>query len=650
MRANQVKVARVDTIQHLNDRMDSIDTMDTMHSMDSTVSMDTTRTDLSTPISTTTEEEVTDKDIEEISHAYAAAAILNIPADQVPKDKKLCAKLLRERPGMIYGLHEVTEEGMEQLDSQRVIYPNEKHLLEYVSPKPQYIGQTIQAACIRMSAHVSRSNGCQGVRDWHEKLKKAAKSKEKHDSRIAMVIIETDIPGDSITAHERFYIEKYSTLHPNGLNMVVPGHHDDYVAAEILVAKRHIASYNKIIARFGDAQSLVDNILKMGKAKAAAHYNAIQDDFANWFRILSDNSEEEAAIVKKYQDAWNKLSQSEKIGILSHDPKYVHDFLEYWKKYTRCRLMWKYKIGQDTIKTHRKAWKKSSIAEVKTLAREFKKWFKNRDQSTAVYEKKMNLRLPDNDQLAEVQYVLSRVLENKDTERTWINLGFKNQRLGHEWLAKWAGDGLTKDVVGQFREEYAEKHTPVHVTAEEKAELANAAHAKKIEDAKALAESIRTIGPKYTWEKFSLTKDQYLRRVKQYKLDADTKQYMQTLPSSDDSKVITKAETKRRDKAGKVAIELNIDIEKVNDQALVHNKQEEARLFIKRAELLGKAHSGTKYKLGDSAMREKKLEFEIHPYTKEIMKAYPTTAQLQRAGRSATKMIAKDPNWLNTFE
>ena len=70
MRANQVKVARVDTIQHLNDRMDSIDTMDTMHSMDSTVSMDTAGIDLSTPISTTTEEEVTDKDIEEISHAY----------------------------------------------------------------------------------------------------------------------------------------------------------------------------------------------------------------------------------------------------------------------------------------------------------------------------------------------------------------------------------------------------------------------------------------------------------------------------------------------------------------------------------------------------------------------------------------------------
>ena len=112
MRANQVKVTRVDTIQHLNsDQMDSIDTMDTVHSMDSTVSMDTAGADLSTPISTTTEE-VTDKDIEEISHAYAAAAILNIPADQVPKDKKLCAKLLREQPGIIYGLHEVTEEGM----------------------------------------------------------------------------------------------------------------------------------------------------------------------------------------------------------------------------------------------------------------------------------------------------------------------------------------------------------------------------------------------------------------------------------------------------------------------------------------------------------------------------------------------------------
>ncbi len=65
----------------------------------------------------------------------------------------------------------------------------------------------------------------------------------------------------------------------------------------------------------------------MGKAKAAAHYNAIQDDFANWFRILSDNSEEEAAIVQYFKDAWEKVTHSEKIDKVNYDPKYVHDFL-----------------------------------------------------------------------------------------------------------------------------------------------------------------------------------------------------------------------------------------------------------------------------------------------------------------------------------
>ena len=115
MRANQVKVVKVDAMQHVSGQMDSLDSIDTIDSMHSTVSMEPAETsDMAR--TTTKEEEVTDKDIEEISHAYAAAAILNIPAHQVPKDKKLCAKLIQERPGIIYGLHEVTEEGMKNFD------------------------------------------------------------------------------------------------------------------------------------------------------------------------------------------------------------------------------------------------------------------------------------------------------------------------------------------------------------------------------------------------------------------------------------------------------------------------------------------------------------------------------------------------------
>ena len=157
---------------------------------------------------------------------------------------------------------------------------------------------------------------------------------------------------------------------------------------------------------------------------------------------------------------------------------------------------------------------------------------------------------------------------------------------------------FTKDVVRQFREEYAKKHAPVHVTEEEKAEQAAAARTKKIEDAKSLAESIRTIGPMYTWKKFSLTKDQYERRVNRYKDDADTKQYMQTLPTSDDSKVITKAETKRRERIAKVANELNIGLEKINDQALVEHKKEEASYLVAPK---SKSRAGGYHYLGNKA-------------------------------------------------
>ena len=189
---------------------------------------------------------------------------------------------------MVYGLYEVSDAGLQELGSKRVIYEDENHLLScLVGSTPYYIGKTIQKPGLRMSVHASQDNACPGVKEWHQKLKET-RGKNAKDVLIAMVILESNIPGDKITDREGFFVKKFDTLHPNGANMHVPGHHGDYVASEILIAKRHLASYTKIEKQFGDAETLVKNLLQMGKKVAQEYYNAGFGDFDNWLRILSN--------------------------------------------------------------------------------------------------------------------------------------------------------------------------------------------------------------------------------------------------------------------------------------------------------------------------------------------------------------------------
>ena len=317
-----------------------------MHSMDSIDSMESTRSI----------ETAEDK----ISDAAAVASILKIPVRDVPQDPILRSRLLKERPGTVYGLHEVTDEGIEKLGGKRVIYEHEQDLLQYVSPAPNYVGQTIQKPELRMTVHASSHNACEGVAKWHRELQKKKGTKDKK-VRIAMVVIESNISGDLLTTKEREYIKKYNTLSPNGANMQLPGHHGDYMASEILVAKRHMASYETVIKQVGDAETLVKNILKMKKKGAQDYYGRGYNDLVNWCRILSNNSEEEAKIVRGYEEAWKKLSWSEKICILSHDPEYVQEFLHYCQTYSKRRAAWRYNIDFSIIYDHITAWKKALL-------------------------------------------------------------------------------------------------------------------------------------------------------------------------------------------------------------------------------------------------------------------------------------------------
>ena len=106
---------------------------------------------------------ITDAEIDQVSDDAATAAILCIPVQDVPQDPSHVDKMLRARKGIIYGLHEVTIDGLCGLGSKRVIHEHEKHLLAFVSSTPSYVGQTIQSPAIRMTAHASMKNGCNGV-------------------------------------------------------------------------------------------------------------------------------------------------------------------------------------------------------------------------------------------------------------------------------------------------------------------------------------------------------------------------------------------------------------------------------------------------------------------------------------------------------
>ena len=471
------------------DSTNSMNSMDSIDSMESTRSMETAE--------------------DKISDAAAVASILKIPVRDVPQDPILRSRLLKERPGIVYGLHEVTDEGIEELGGKRVIYEHEHDLLQYVSPAPNYVGQTIQKPELRMTVHASSHNACEGVAKWHRELQKKKGPKDTK-VRIAMVVIESNIPGDLLTTREREYIKKYNTLSPNGANMQLPGHRGDYIASEILVAKRHMASYNTIIKQVGDAKTLVKNILQLKKKGARDYYGRGYNDLVNWCRILSNNSEEEAKIDRGYEEAWMKLSWC----ILSHDPEYVQEFLSYCQTYSKRRAAWRYNIDCSIIYDHVKSWKKSTIVEVKKLAENYESF----EQKLSDKESKarLKIRLPDTEQLSEVKYVLNYILQRGDTNQKWRTLYFKDQRRGHEWLAKWEADQLTQGVVKTFREEYAIKHTPVEITPEQAAEAASAACIKDKEDAIKLVQLLQSKGTKHTADHLNLSTDQVYRLIDTY--------------------------------------------------------------------------------------------------------------------------------------
>ena len=97
-------------------------------------------------------------------------------------------------------------------------------------------------------------------------------------------------------------------------------------------------------------------------------------------------------------------------------------------------------------------------------------------------------------------------------------------------------------------------------------------------------------------------------------------------------------------------LDWNIDEADVTEQHILAYKQAQARLFVKRGSILGRRHSGTKYGLKDSSMRDRTNDYKEDPDTAEIMKEYPNAAELSRIGRAATKRMSADPNWLNTIE
>ena len=581
---------------------------------------------------------VTDSEIDQVSDDAATAAILRIPIENVPQDPSDRSRLLRARAGIIYGLHAVTPDGLRALRSKRVIHQHEKHLLTFVSSTPSYVGQTIQSPAIRMTAHASVKNGCNGVQDWHRKLKEE-RGKGVH---IAMVVLESDIPGDEITSRERFYVEKYNTLHPNGANMQVPGHHGDYMAAEILVAKRHIASYNKIIRRIGSAESLVKNIFEMKKKKACEYYNAGFNDFDNWCRILSNNSDAEAEIVRKHDESWSELSWSERLGLLSHDPDYVRDFVQYCKTYSKRRAAWLHQIDFTTVYEHMKAWRISSIIETQQILQEYDKFEKTLSQRQL--SERLQLRLPDSEQIAEVKYVLGYVLQKGDTEQAWKRLGFKSKSTGHTWLARWEADHLTSDVVTEFQEAIGHAQEDM-----QEVESAESARERKIADAEKIAAAIRSVGPKNAANQLALSKDQIYKRIKAYQQDEDTTAIMSNLPTANESKCIAKGEFLRRGLIARTALSLNIDHSDVTDKMVVEYKRKEAQLFRDRVTSIGRGHAAKKYKVGESTMRTWAKEYKEDTDTADIMEKWPTSKELNSAARAATRMIESDDTWLDTI-
>ena len=346
--------------------------------------------------------------------------------------------------------------------------------------------------------------------------------------------------------------------------------------------------------------------------------------------------------MRKHEEAWSKLCWSERLGLLSHDPKYVCGFVEYCQTYSKRRAAWLHKIDFSTVYEHMKAWRLSSIIETREIVQKYDESEKKLSQKQA--SGRLLLRLPDAEQVAEVKYVLGYILDKRDTERAWKTLGFKSMSTGHKWLARWEDDDLTSDVVAAFRADLSMKGA--EVTPQESPDEARK---RKVADAEQLSADLRAIGPRNAAKKRSISTSQIYEHIKAYQQDPDTAKAMRNLPSTNEFKRIAKAEYLRRELVGKAAAHLGVDSADVTEEMVVQYKRDRAQLFRDRVTSLGRGHAARLYKVGESSMRTWAREYKLDKDTADIMSAFPTAAEQKGAARAATKAIEADPDWIKTI-